>query len=505
MRLLEDFNEITKNKYNYLRLMNITVLTTKAKVLLKLLVPREIYGNAFGDLEQKEVLTALKELLPSTLDISVEYIKSYVDVERATKTLYDYFVEHHPSIDSKFIKAQVDIVDGIINIKLTVNKLHYDFIMSTVDALKDYFGKNYCNECKIELLEELLDIDFDIPIVRSTTEYYIKRRIDISITEHISGKKIMIEPKYIVDKKDEEKDAVFAGKIVEYTRRESKKTGFPYYVISIDDTTGRLIAKAFTRSENSAVYDKLKVGDTIVVQGDLSYDSYSNAAVLMVRSMATCTINNESIILTKPYKTSDEYYRVIKPYDYVSNKQVDLFTMNVETVIPECYIGKDFVVFDLETTGLDLKSTEVIEIAAVKIRDGKIIECFSSFCKPSQPISEKITEITHITDAMVAKAPLFKDVFPDFYKFTRGAALVAHNSSYDMGYIMREAKDLNYYIDNTVFDTISLAKKSKRIYNNYSLASICATEKIVNEGAHRAIYDALATAELFLILYHLTV
>jgi len=160
----------------------------------------------------------------------------------------------------------------------------------------------------------------------------------------------------------------------------------------------------------------------------------------------------------------------------------------------------EYVVFDVETTGLDSAKDEIIEIGACKIKNGKIIDVFSTFVKPNRKIPTEITELTGITDEMVADAPTINYVLPDFYKFCCGATIVAHNLTFDMGFIHNVAKRFSYNFNHNTMDTLEMARKKIGGLKNYKLGTIVDHLGIVLENAHRAVNDATATAKVFIKL-----
>ena len=116
------------------------------------------------------------------------------------------------------------------------------------------------------------------------------------------------------------------------------------------------------------------------------------------------------------------------------------------------------VVFDLETTGLSAVNNRIIEIGAVKVEQGKITERFSTFVNPQEPIPFEIEQLTSISDEMVLDAPVIEDVLPEFLKFCEGCVLIAHNASFDAGFIEENCRRMGIETDFTVGDTVSMAR-----------------------------------------------
>lgn len=160
------------------------------------------------------------------------------------------------------------------------------------------------------------------------------------------------------------------------------------------------------------------------------------------------------------------------------------------------------VVFDLETTGFSADYDRIIEIGAVKIQNGHVIDRFSTFVNPEIPIPFRIEELTHINDNMVKDADTIDKVLPRFLEFIEGAYLVAHNQSFDVTFIKQNIKKV-LVKDAPVFttvDTVGLARHCYPSLGNYKLDHIAKELKISLSNHHRAVDDAEATAMIYLAL-----
>ncbi len=156
-----------------------------------------------------------------------------------------------------------------------------------------------------------------------------------------------------------------------------------------------------------------------------------------------------------------------------------------------------YVVFDIETTGFSPITNHIIEIGAVRVEKGKIVERFSTFVNPDEPIPFRIEQLTGINDSMVLPAPKIEKVLPEFLEFCEGAALVAHNASFDVSFISRNAAQLGLPFSPTVLDTVALARVLLPQLNRYKLDTVAKALNISLENHHRAVDDAEATAEIF--------
>ena len=159
-----------------------------------------------------------------------------------------------------------------------------------------------------------------------------------------------------------------------------------------------------------------------------------------------------------------------------------------------------FVVFDIETTGFSAKNDRIIEIGAVKVAGGETIDTFSTFVNPEVPIPYEIEQLTSIRDDMVMDAPKIENVLPDFLAFCEGCGLVAHNASFDVGFIKKNAERLGITIDFTVIDTVGLSRILLPELSRFKLNTVAKALKVSLENHHRAVDDAGATAEIFIKL-----
>ena len=133
----------------------------------------------------------------------------------------------------------------------------------------------------------------------------------------------------------------------------------------------------------------------------------------------------------------------------------------------------------------------------MKVEHGKITDRFSTFVNPDMPIPFRIEQLTGISDSMVLPAPKIDVVLPDFLKFCQGAALVAHNASFDVSFISRNARLLGMPFAPTVLDTVSLARMLLPQLNRFKLDTVAKALNISLENHHRAVDDAGCTAEIF--------
>ena len=192
----------------------------------------------------------------------------------------------------------------------------------------------------------------------------------------------------------------------------------------------------------------------------------------------------------------------IKPIYGVELNFVDETNFKISSDATDELMLKDakYIVFDIETTGLSSTRDKIIEIAAVKIESGSISEKYQSFINPIEALSTFTTQLTDITDEMLSAAPTIEEALPGFLKFIEGGVLVAHNASFDVGFIKENAKTQSLEFDDSLFiDTLNLARY---FYNDrlkrFNLKALAKFFKVKQEKHHRAEDDAYVTAQIWL-------
>lgn len=229
-------------------------------------------------------------------------------------------------------------------------------------------------------------------------------------------------------------------------------------------------------------------------------DAVSSAAALIDRAVSwghtAIAITDHGVVQSYPdaLKASKDNERIKVIYG-VEGYLVDDSRGITCNVLKNC---DKFVVFDLETTGLSDKTEEITEIGAVRVENGKVTERWGTFVNPGKHIPEKITEITSITDEMVADAPKIEEALPEFLEFAKGAVLVAHNADFDTGFIKEACKKCKIEYNFGHLDTLMLAKSLYPELGNYKLNTLTKHLNVVLENHHRAVDDAKATADIFI-------
>lgn len=161
----------------------------------------------------------------------------------------------------------------------------------------------------------------------------------------------------------------------------------------------------------------------------------------------------------------------------------------------------EYVVVDIETTGLSPKWDEIIEIGGMLFRDGKAIDSFSSLVRPSCEIDEYITELTGITNEDVADAPDIEEVLPIFLEFVGDRLIVGHNVNFDINFLYDYAlSKIDTYFANDFIDVMRIARKALPDSENHKQITVANYYGISVEGNHRAYRDCEICNECYIAL-----
>lgn len=159
-------------------------------------------------------------------------------------------------------------------------------------------------------------------------------------------------------------------------------------------------------------------------------------------------------------------------------------------------VTMDYVAFDIETTGLNPKYEKIIEIGAVKVKDGKIADRFSTFVNPAKSIPERIVELTGICDEDLREAPYIEEVLDRFMEFAGDEVLLGHNLMFDYSFIKKAAVNQKKTFERNGIDTLRIARRFLNGLESRKLGFLCDYYNI-HLDAHRALNDAIAAHEIY--------
>ena len=355
-----------------------------------------------------------------------------------------------------------------------------------------------------DLLEAMPQVDTGLTDALSKEAEINKMEIELG--ECFYGKYVAGKPIFIKDPSDKENQEVFLAGIVTdlnfstYTSKsknasqpivEKKKLSF-----TLTDPSGSIGVVIFPNEKNISSLNLIEEGMAIAVNGFVSV--FNENRNIRANSLSRCDILTQR--LERVYRKVNEKYIYITPQPVKEVEQMDLFAMANAKEKEFWKTNHEVVVFDLETTGFDPKSCQIIEIGAVKIIDGSIVETFQTLINPNIPIPPEIIKLTHIDDEMVADAPSIEQVLPDFYKFVNGAVLSAYNIDFDYSFLSHYGEKYRLKFNNEQIDTLKLARDKVPSLSNYKLGTVVKALDITLNNAHRALADAYATAKVFIKL-----
>ena len=347
-------------------------------------------------------------------------------------------------------------------------------------------------------------------------------------------------------------EIVVRGKIINFDTREirNEKT---IVMFAVTDFTDTITVKMFIRNDQLPdIIEDVKKGTFVKIKGVTTIDKFDGeltiGSVTGIRKIADFTTSRSDTAPEKRVelhchtKMSDmdgvsEVNDIIKRAHEWGHKAIAITDHGVVQAFPEAnhfierlpkddpfkviygveaYLVDDlieiasgasdetfddtFVVFDLETTGLSNIKDKIIEIGAVKVKDRKIIERYSTFVNPGIPIPYEITKLTSINDSMVVDAPAIETVLSEFLEFIGDAVLVAHNAGFDVGFIKQNCRYQGMEKEFLSIDTIAMAQILLPTLSRYRLNVVAKALNIPLENHHRAVDDAGCTAEIFMKL-----
>ena len=327
------------------------------------------------------------------------------------------------------------------------------------------------------------------------------------------------------------------------------KTGRIIPTFCITDYTSSITIKCFPRNNDlEKLVDGLKKGLHCKVSGEVVYDTYAKEIVIMgkhILKMPKIERNDscdEKRVELHAHTTMSAMDGLVSPTNLIStaarwgHKAIAITDHGVAQAFPEAmeaakknnikviygmegYLVDDgvpiaidaddknledtYVVFDIETTGFSSENDKIIEIGAVKIENGVIVDKFNEFVNPKVLIPYKITELTGINNEMVKDAEEISEILPKFMNFINESVVVAHNASFDVSFIKANCRRLNIEFNSPVMDTIPLCKYLFPNLKKYKLNTLCQHVGISLENHHRAVDDAKATGELLLHCFKL--
>lgn len=505
--LTQKINNKFGEKYSYLKLYEVIFDKNKKNCEIIFLFPENI--KEISENSKKEIIEFIKSALNLNSELSVKFKKSYLDADLIMASFLEYIKSNHSSVYSFLNEDKIEIKrQGFwIELSFELNENLYELYSNKnlQEEIRKHLEKNFVCQFTVKIEKSTQEINTEAILEKQNNIAYSKAVITPKIPRYrvfevdkIFGNEIEPLPEFIKNIKFEKSSVILAGKIESFEKKsyEAKKgkqkgkTKF-YYSFILNDSTGKIDVKYFTTLQNEVKMDKLFGGGEVIIVGDIR--EFNKKFTLYINSISYCKLPEKI-----EYKSEfSDGYELIKPKPYSIVKQENLFV--VEKPLPREFLETEYVVFDTETTGLDAERDEIIEIGAVKIKNGIISEEFQTLIKPKREIPAESTKIHNITNEMVKDAPAGDVVIRDFYRWTRGATLVAYNIAFDYKFIQKAAKNEGLNFDNPCVDAMVVARNKLRL-TRYRLSDVVKRLEITLNNAHRAFADTVATAEAFIIL-----
>lgn len=468
---------------------------------------RIITDKAFQNDAKEKIFEILRKFVPSQFQCKVEINKLSPDAEMVRQKILE-------AVKNNFKAIAVTVTAE--DIKVKKSERGFDFTLGVMQGISNtdicntvisHLKRNFCGEFYGECVENIKNaLDIEVDEEQENVEFEMPvRYFSISRFSNLEGAEKQKTAVYLSDLNFEGEKVVVCGTIEDIRERNyinSKNQEKTYYNYTLNDGTAMLRVTYFPRLKSIDKIRPLKIGDSIVCTGKA--ELYNGFLRYTANTIDLGSVPDNFVPEKRPSKPVPKFYSVVKPQAFTDIAQTDMFDT---AFIPNCLKGKTFVVFDLETTGLNSAPTSgnmdaIIEIGAYKIVDGVISESFSTFINPKRKLSDEIINLTGITEEMVKGAPTYEDVMPDFFKFCRGNILVGHNAAnFDFKFVDYYCSRLGYTLERKIIDTIPLAQELLFL-SNYKLNTIADHFKI-SFNHHRAIDDAYVTAKIFLELIKL--
>lgn len=342
------------------------------------------------------------------------------------------------------------------------------------------------------------------------------------------------------------------GQIISIDSRDTHDNKKKIISIVITDFLSSIAVKLIDTNEKCKSVLDLKKGNGILVKGEAQYDKYDHDITIIASAINTVEmkkivdkaknkrvelhlhtnmsamdgVTSAGDLINRAYSwgmpaiaitdhgVAQAYPDAMKASDAISKKGgkikviygVESYFINDEcsTVVvgnTDKSLKDEFIVFDIETTGLGATKEKITEIGAVKLLNGEIIDTFSTFVNPEKHIPEKISELTGIDDFMVAEAPLEEEAVQQFLNFCgENAVVVAHNASFDISFIKIAAERHRIPYTLTHIDTLAISRGMFPQLSKHKLDSVAKYLKLGNFNHHRACDDAMILAKIFQVM-----
>lgn len=476
--------------------------------------------------------------------------KEFIDAQRMVLTVEDNFITASKieCIRSKLLKIFQDRFGYYVDISVEYvrerKSRQAEYAEETFQREVETIVKNYAEaEAAVKQKEEkIAEQQKPARDFKKENTYVKKKIIDPDI---FYGRPFEGDETPISEINDEIGEVVVRGKIIQMETREirNEKT---IIIFAVTDFTDSITAKVFTKNEFlPQVLSNLKVGKFVRMKAMAVMDKYDHGIALnSVTGIKNIPDFTKKRMDLSPVKRVELHaHTTMSDMDSVADCKTMLKTamswghkamaitdhgvVQAFTDANHCVEGTDFkpiygvegylvddlkpivfesenqsldskfVVFDIETTGFSAVNDRIIEIGAVKVENGEIVDRYSTFVNPERPIPFEIEKLTGINDGMVVDAAVIEDILPEFLAFSEDCIMVAHNAEFDMSFIKENCRRMNLLRKFTVVDTLAMARSMLPDLKNYKLDTVVEAVGGTLENHHRAVEDAESTADIF--------
>ena len=495
----------------------------------------------------------LKALLPCELALDLRCRKNTLGTVEINK-YFNYFQKEvlHRDMNELFLTVKQNHIEC-----LCPNSDIKDEAQSFHDQLSDFL-RSYGIDVEIQFVTrqvELVNKTMALPQVEAPVSVVVKENTEFKRPKKLKYEEY--EKVTISQLKDEIDQIQFTGTVFDINTITTKKGTLIQTLMVFDDTDALSVKRFEGRYTSKEDIESIKKGDTCIFYGRMAYDTFAKEVtftaeqiiktegkkkkqdtaeqkrvelhlhsnmsemdgVCEVKDLITqafeyghraVAVTDHMVVQAFPQaqsacgacrkKDPERDFKVL--YGVEMNMVDDHLTIlrnPVDTKLDEAV----YCIYDLETTGLSNNNDHTIEFGGVKLKNGEIIDTMQTFIKPPVPINAFIAEKTNITNAVVANAPEISEVIDQILDFIGDSVLVAHNATFDYGFINAELKRLGREpLKNPVIDTLDLARAIHKDRRTYRLGNIARHYRVAydEDVAHRADYDAKVLSDVFMLM-----
>lgn len=477
-----------------------------------------VTDKTYTAMEEKQAQAISQRYLPSGFSSQVRIVKRVPDAAIIKNKIYDYIKRSFPAaaafLEEKNIEVEMLQSGAHFYVDIASGEQSLFSSGKILDETSAYLGSIFCGAFygNVRILEKERDESVLDELPEETHEETIPieiRQFPICDYGKIDGMdEYITKAIYMADCLNAEGTYAICGNVnfieeIAYTRHNEKtgedveKTRFS---ISLTDGTGMIRCTYFPKKATVEKVREIKAGDKIMIIG--ANEEYKGSMSFKAAKINYGAPPADFTPEARKGKPVPKFYHTVFPEPYVDYTQAGLFD-NLDK--PDDLKKGTFVVFDLETTGLNNnpamgRMDKIIEIGAVKLVNGEMTEKFSSFVECKERLSPEIINLTGIKDEDLIGAPPIEQVLADFFKFTDGACLVGHNVMFDYRFVSYYGEQNGYMFDKKLYDTLNLSQEVLRgLLPNYKLNSV-ADYYGFTFNHHRAFDDACVTAKVFIEL-----